>query len=64
MIRPIATLALAGLLALVAAGCPEPEAVGHAPKQQIDMAQERLDKASAKVSKGLDEAAKAVDDSK
>ena len=64
MTRAPALLALAGLSALLAAGCPDTEAVGHAPKKQIDMAQERLDKATDKMTKGLDEAAKAVDDTK
>lgn len=64
MTRSPALLALAGLTALLAAGCPDTEAIGHAPKKQIDMAEQRLDKATEKMTKGLDEAAKAVDDTK
>lgn len=61
MIRAPRLLLLAVVTALVSAACPDPETVGHAPKKQIDMAQERLDKASAKVNSQLEEAAKNVD---
>ncbi|MBI1947825.1 MAG: hypothetical protein HYS27_19200 [Deltaproteobacteria bacterium] len=53
--------ALAAALALASLGCPDPKEVGHAPKEQIDMAKERLDKAADKAAAGVQEAAKAAD---
>lgn len=52
---------LVASLALAAAGCPDPKEVGHAPKEQIDMAKERLDRAADKAAVGLQDAAKAAD---
>lgn len=43
------------------AACPEPEAVGHAPKAQVDMAKARLDKATDKMADSVQEAAKVGD---
>lgn len=48
-------------LALASVGCPDTDTVGHAPKEQIDMAKERLDKATDKAAAGVQEAAKATD---
>ncbi|MCC7071471.1 MAG: hypothetical protein IT383_09115 [Deltaproteobacteria bacterium] len=59
-VRALVTTFVAAL-ALASIGCPKPEDVGHAPKEQIDMAKERLDKASDKAAAGLNEAAKAAD---
>ena len=64
MIRPARAALLALVVSVLAAGCPDPETVGHAPKKQIDMTKERLDKASDKVNKELNEAAKIVDENK
>ena len=52
---------IAVVTALACAGCPEPEAVGHAPKAQVDMAKERLDKATDRTAAGVNEAAKVVE---
>ncbi len=61
MTRGTRVALVAVFVALTCAGCPKPEAVGHAPKAQIDMAQERLDKASDKIAAGVEEAAKVGD---
>ncbi len=60
-IARVLLLSLSSGLLLAALGCPDPEAVGHAPKEQIDMARERLDKAADKATAGLQEAAKAAE---
>ena len=64
MICSARLLVLTFVTTFLAAACPEPEAIGHAPKAQVDMAKERLDKATDKMTQGLDEATKAVDDNK
>ncbi len=64
MTRATTRVLLASLtvaLALAALGCPDPEEVGHAPKAQVDMAKERLDKAADKAAVGVQDAAKAAD---
>jgi hypothetical protein len=64
MNRTLRVVALLVGVALLAAACPKPEEVGHAPKQQIDMAKDRLDAASAKTNAALNDAARAADETK